>query len=53
MAVALSFKRQILARFLSNASIPSVVWGIMGHQSLKSHQDRTNPTGILQMSPDK
>ena len=53
MAVALSSNRQLLARFLSNAPILSVVWGIMGHQSFKSHQDRTNPTGIWQMSPGK
>src|SRR6266404_6192805 len=30
-----------------------VLWGIMGHKSFKSHQDRTNPTGILQMSLNK
>jgi hypothetical protein len=29
------------------------VWGIMGHQSFKSHQDRTNPTGIWQMLSGK
>src|SRR5258707_12040273 len=30
-----------------------VLWGIMGHKSFKSHQDRTDPTGILQMSLNK
>src|SRR6266404_3081194 len=42
-----------LTPVLGFAPISSVVWGIMGHKSPKSYQDRTNPTGILQMSLNK